>query len=143
MSFWQSKTKIRRVDKLFSDYIRNRDNWHCVYRFQCLGVIDYRDNPGGLTNSHFQKRRHESTRFEPDNCDSACRTCHGWVEDKSEGKKALEAWKKKQLGPKRYASLLVQAQTYQHKDDKLNLLKIKLLLKEQARDKLKLLNIKV
>lgn len=123
MSHWQSKTKIRRSDTLFSQYIRKRDK-ECVYKFKCFGHQDFKD----LTCSHYIKRRHESVRFDPENCDAACRPCHQWVEDTVEGKDALRFFKIKQLAWKHNA-LLVRAHQYKKRDDKMDLLIAKELLK--------------
>jgi hypothetical protein len=125
MSFWQAKTKIRPTDTKFSRLIRARDNWHCVYKFKCIGSIDYQDNPGALTCSHYHKRRKESVRFDPLNCDSACRLCHAWVEDTMEGMIALNQWKLTQLGKREYDLLFIRANTYQARDDKLVALYLK------------------
>lgn len=127
MSFWQAKTKIRREDKLFSDYIRARDGWRCAYRFKCNGE-SFEDNKGGLTCSHYFKRRHESTRFEVKNCDAACRKCHMWVEDTVEGRKALKDWKIKQLGAQGHMLLELQKESYKKKDPVMDLLYVKSLL---------------
>ena len=124
------RIKIRQSDKVFSEAIRERDGWKCQYKFKCAGVIDYRSNPGALSCSHFLKRRHESTRFDPENCDAACASCHMFVEDTVEGKQALEWWKLQQLGERRYKLLHIKAQTYKRRDDKLDLLVAKLFLKE-------------
>ena len=129
MSFWQAKTKIRREDKLFSDYIRARDGWRCSYKFKCMGVYNFLENKGGLTNSHFIKRRHESVRFDPENCDAACRPCHSFVEDKTEGRRALENWKLTQLGTARFNALRARKYAYKKKDPMLDLLYVKELLK--------------
>jgi len=118
--------KRDQADILFSKWIRNRDNWTCV---RCKRK--HPEGAGTLGNSHFWSRRHESTRFEPDNCDSLCNMpCHHlWgADDRAEYK----AWKEKQLGKKRYDSLAVQAQTYQKKDRKHTLMALKLLIAEQA-----------
>lgn len=130
MSFWQAKTKLRPTDVRFSNYIRERDNWHCQYRFKCSGLIDFRANKGGLTTSHFHKRRKESVRFDPENSDAACRPCHRFVEDTPEGQQALKAWKLNQLGEQRYKLLEVRAQTPGHRDDFLTSLYIKQLNKD-------------
>ncbi len=132
MSFWQSKAKLRPADILFSKYIRERDDWHCVYKFKCSGLEDFRNNKGALTTSHFYKRANETIRFDPRNADSGCRPCHRWIEDTAEGKKALEEWKKKQLGEEEYKKLMVLANTTGHRDDKLITLYLKQLMKEYA-----------
>lgn len=131
MSFWKAKTKIRNSDRLFSEYIRRRDGWRCQYRIKCYGNEDFSEDKGALTNSHFIKRANEAVRFEPLNCDSACRKCHQWIEDTSKGAAWLKEWKLKQLGEQKYRLLQVQAfQTRKKRDDKLDVWYAKLLLKE-------------
>lgn len=117
------KVKIRTNDKNFSKYIRERDKGLCQYNFKC-----YRGTPG-TDCSHFQKRRKESVRHDPANCDLACRKCHFFIENDPLGQKTLEAWKEKQLGEKEYKALLIRANTYGKRDDFLTSLYIKELLK--------------
>jgi hypothetical protein len=114
--------KRDRADILFSLYIRNRDSWTCV---RCK-----RQHPEGaatLGNSHFYGRRNESTRFEPDNCDSLCNMpCHHkWGGD---DRMEYREFKLKQLGKKRYDQLVFQAQSYKKKDRKMRLLEVKALV---------------
>lgn len=125
MSFWQSKTTIRPADKVFSEYIRRRDN-HCVYATpRCKNWTTWRD----LTCSHFIKRRYNSVRYDPDNCDAACRSCHRWVEDTYEGAAWLEQFKRTQLGERRYAGLFLRKQQTVKRDDTIALAYAKQLLK--------------
>lgn len=72
---WSFKIKRRPADVLFSKYIKQRDKGLCQYNFVCFRGTE------GTDNSHFQKRRHESTRFDTKNCDLACRPCHNFVEN--------------------------------------------------------------
>lgn len=122
-SFWQAKTKIRPTDRLFSKYIKLRDKGLCQYNFKC-----FRGTPG-IDASHFQKRRKETVRFDPNNVDLACRSCHLFVET-SEGKKALEAFKKNQLGEQGYNLLLIKANQTGKRDDFMTKLYIKQLMKD-------------
>ena len=117
------KIKIRPADKEMSTYIRLRDGGVCQYKFKCFGAQ-------GTDCSHFQKRRKESVRFDPENCDLACRKCHYFVENDPIGQKTLEEWKLKQLGQKRYNALLIRANMTQRKDDKMARLQIKALMQE-------------
>ena len=131
MSFWQSKTKILRPDLLFSQFIRKRANWHCELKFKCNGVEDFRDNKGGLTCSHFEKRSKRTVRYDPENCDAACRPCHRYVEDTQEGIQAYKDWKKKKLGDVGYRNLIIRAnQTQPPMDKKMELLYVKELIKQ-------------
>lgn len=124
MTFWQSKTKIRRTDQLFSQYIRQRDG-ECVYKVKCYGHQDIKE----LHCSHFHGRARESTRFDPENCDSACRTCHAFVHT-ADGIRWLEQFKKKQLGERNFNLLTLRANTPSKRDDTIMLLYVKQLLKD-------------
>lgn len=117
------KVKIRPADKLFSQYIRLRDKMLCKYNFKCLrGTL-------GSQTSHFQKRRKESVRFDEENGDWTCGKCHFFIENDPTGQRTLEEWKKNQLGEKRYKALLVRANQIGKKDDKLNEIILKQLIK--------------
>ncbi len=120
MSWW--KVKIRTADKWMSKFVKLRDRGLCQYNFKC-----FRGTPGS-DNSHFQKRRHESVRFDPENCDLACRSCHLFVEEHPDGQRTLEKWKLKQLGERRYNLLMIRKQTAQKKDDYMAILYIKELI---------------
>lgn len=112
-SYYRSKMKIRRSDAIFSEYIRRRDVG-CVYKFKCSNLIqDWKS----LQASHWQGRRHEGTRFDPDNVDASCAKCHAWITDTAEGAKALDAFKLNQLGQQRYNMVLLRANSYSKKDE--------------------------
>lgn len=118
MSFWQGKAKIRPTDMQFSKYIRKRDGM-CVFNKKCEKAIaeEYQGDEEylkKLTNSHFYGRRKESTRFDEENCDTACRACHMYYE---EHKEEYREWKMKQLGDKRFNALVLRANTAGHRDD--------------------------
>src|SRR3990167_10643376 len=106
------RIKRRPADILFSNYIRERDNWKCVYKFKCYGQIDFRENKAGLATSHFYKRRKESVRFDPDNADASCLSCHRFVEDSAAGVQTLQEFKKKQLGEKRFNALWIRSEEH-------------------------------
>jgi len=118
MSFWQAKTKLRPTDLQFSKYIRLRDG-KCVFGIKC------NQRPEGetqeeyikrLTNSHLEGRRKESVRFDEENCDTACRKCHQYLE---EHKNEYREWKHKQLGEQRYNLLVIRANTPGKRDDEM------------------------
>lgn len=101
--------KLDKADRFFSLYIRERDNWTC----QRCGKIFNRDEPNILQNSHYHGRASESTRFDPDNCDSACHYCHRyWESHKAEYKK----FKENQLGKERFKLLNIRNTQYRHKN---------------------------
>lgn len=118
------KVKIRTNDKNFSKYIRTRDKGLCQYNFKCFRGTE------GTDCSHFQKRRKESVRFDTQNCDWVCRRCHFFVENDPSGQRTLEEWKEKQLGEREYKLLLLRANSFGKRDDKLSAMYIKELMKE-------------
>lgn len=124
------KVKIRPADKEFSNYIRERDGWKCRYGFRCSRNEDFSANKGGLDCSHFQKRRKETVRFDPENCDAACKACHHFVENDKMGESRLGSFKLEQLGTKRYNALLVRTNQTGKKDDVMARLQIKALIQE-------------
>lgn len=65
------KLKLDVADKLFSLWIRTRDEWTC----QRCGVY-YEPPTRALHCSHFKGRGKENTRFDPRNADSLCYGCH-------------------------------------------------------------------
>lgn len=121
MSFWQAKTKIRPADKLFSEYIRKRDK-DCRYRVKCFGHQDFKE----LHCSHYHGRRKESVRFDPENCDAACRACHAYVHEHPDW---LDEWKLNQLGEQRFNALTLRANMPGKKDDQMTIIALKQLLK--------------
>lgn len=114
------KPKIRKSDKYFSEYIRRRDG-RCMYGFRCWSnMAPIVTDPLAwkqLDCSHWQKRRHEGTRFDPKNCDAACKKCHHFVENDPEGQKTLDAFKLKQLGQIEYNKVLIRKNTVTKRDD--------------------------
>lgn len=96
------KTKRDKRDVLFSIMIRERDNHTC----QFCGKTNQTNQ---IQNSHFWKRGDKATRFDPENCDALCASCH----DKHEGCKQgfYREWKLKQLGTRRYNALEKRARS--------------------------------
>ena len=66
--------KSTKWDKVFSKYIRTRDEWVC----QRCGK-GHPPNSQGLHNSHFVGRGNYSTRFDVDNCEALCYGCHRYL----------------------------------------------------------------
>lgn len=120
---WNHKVTIRPNDRLFSSYIKARDKGRCVYNFRCFVGTP------GTDCSHFQKRRKETTRYDPDNCDLSCRKCHWFIENDPKGQETLEEWKENQLGAQGYKALLVRANTIGKRDDFLTKIHLKELMK--------------
>lgn len=119
------KTKIRPNDTLWTKYIRIRDKNTCA----CCGLEIYNMHNSGV--SHFHNRRKESVRYEDDNCDLMHTIpCHqNWEHEKKEGR-AYYNFKLKQLGEKRFNSLILQANETGSRDDEMSKLIIKKKIEE-------------
>jgi 5-methylcytosine-specific restriction endonuclease McrA len=122
------KVKIRPSDKLWTEYIRLRDNNICC---KCGKVIESKYNSGV---SHFHNRTKESTRYDDENCDLMCNIpCHQeWEHEKKEGRDYYN-FKLNQLGQKRFDLLTLRANTTGKRDDKLNKIIIQEKIKEIER----------
>ena len=60
------KAKLHDADKLFSQYIRNRDGWACV---RC-------GSPVTPQCAHLHSRIYRAIRFNPKNATTLCKGCH-------------------------------------------------------------------
>ncbi len=100
------KIKILKLDKMFSDYIRKRDNHTCQF---CGSVFNQLEKAGlqGLDCSHFWGRASKGTRFDPDNADALCSGCHMTHEPNKQG--FYREFKIKQLGQYGYDRLNLKA----------------------------------
>ena len=111
------RIKIRRSDKLFREYL-----------LKLRGEISaFSGKRGKVQVSHFHGRRHENTRFDEENCDLLTFSEHQYFE---ENPAAYQEWKLKQLGEKKYKELMVRANTYKKRDDKLQEIILKKLVEK-------------
>lgn len=122
MSFW--KVKLRSTDKLFSLYIRTRDNWTCQFCHR-----DFSEKKGGLDCSHYWTRGRENTRFDPENCIALCKYHHDKL-GHGDGRDDYKKLMLERLGQEELDKLDIRAYTYKKRDDILDKLCIKELLKE-------------
>ena len=107
--------KRRPTDILFSQYLRKK-----IGKCQVCGKIKK------LEASHFFGRRHENTRFDERNVDVLCNYDHRrFGEDPWE----YCRWKEKRLGAKAIEVLAVDAFLAKERDDKMDMIKIKALVK--------------
>jgi len=126
------KAKERKTDKLFSIYIRTKDGWRCIACDLENGSKDYSENKRGLHCSHYWGRGHENTRFDPENCDSLCWYHHKFGWGHGDGRNEYTAYMRKKLGDKGFDLLDVRAHTYKKRDDKLDMIILKELLKQET-----------
>ena len=114
------RTKLRKTDSMFAQYIKKRDDYAC----QCCRK---KAQPRGLHCSHYWGRGHESTRFDPDNCVALCFWCHlRWGH--GEGRSEYMTFMIARLGQERYDALSVKAHTIKKRNDKADEIYIKELL---------------
>lgn len=107
------KIKIRKVDTLFSNQVRERANW----KFESCHK-DYRNNRQGLHCSHYFGRGRENTRFDFDNCMALCMYCHLQLGHGDRREEYTELMIKR-LGNKGFKNLKIRAYQFKKKDDKL------------------------
>lgn len=116
------KIKIRPSDKLFSQYIRTRDDWTCQ---RCYKT--YEPPTQALHCSHFQGRGKESTRFDPENAVALCYGCHQYF---TSHPAEHYQWQVNRLGQDVVDKLVLRSNQYKKRDDKMEVLIWKEALKE-------------
>ena len=68
------KNLVKRLDNVFSLYIRLRDaDNEMVKCFTCDKISHYKK---GMQCGHFQSRKNYATRWDPDNCRVQCYACN-------------------------------------------------------------------
>ncbi len=102
------------ADDWFSKYIRLRDG-KCK---RCHSPIELngKGDPVSHQNSHFQGRRKEATRFDPENCDTLCGACHMYF-TANPGEHYM--WQVSQKGQNTVNEIIVRSNSYCKKDRKL------------------------
>lgn len=95
---------LKLADKKFSDWLRERNNYTCE---KC----GYYEEPPTkrIQNSHYIGRAHKATRYDPENCDVFCASCHHLWEDAKQYD--YRDWKIKKLGKKKHDELIKKAQS--------------------------------
>lgn len=125
------KTKERKTDLKFSKYIRTRDGWRCLACIEEKGFSkDYSSNKRGLQCSHYWGRGRENTRFDPENCISLCWYHHNFAWGHGDGRQEYTGFMRKRLGDQGFDLLDLRAHTRKKRDDKLDEIIIRELLKE-------------
>lgn len=109
----QSKPNlIKKLDKVFSLYIRLRDVMPSGYGkcISCGKIKAFAE----LDCGHFHSRTHMATRFDEDNCSAECRFCNRFSADHLIG---YERNLKKKIGENRFNLLNVKAHSCKHWSD--------------------------
>ena len=96
------KIKVNKLDAIFSQLVRTRDNWTC----QVCGKYFPEGERRSLHCSHFHGRRKQSVRYEPLNAAAHCFACHKYL---SENPLEFADWILSHLGPAGVALLTVMA----------------------------------
>jgi hypothetical protein len=102
------KVKIDKADKIFSQFIRTRDNWTCQ---RCKK--QYEPPTSALHCSHFMGRGKESTRFDEENADALCYGCHQYF---TSHPAEHYMWQVDKKGQKTVDALVLRSNQYQKKD---------------------------
>ena len=101
--------KITKWDRVFSKYIRTRDNWTC----QRCGT-GHPPNSQGLHCSHFVGRAKYSVRFSEENCEALCYGCHQYFTSNPD---IHRAHKVKRLGRAKFKALKLRSRKLVKKRD--------------------------
>lgn len=105
------KTLIRKLDEVFSRYIRLRDaDEHGYIRCISCGRIHHFSK---MQNGHFINRKHMSTRFDEQNCNGQCIKCNMYDEGCNAG---YEFGLKRKYGPQIINILYLRKHTYKKWD---------------------------
>lgn len=126
MSF--GKVTIDAADKAFSQYIRLRDGM-CL-RCRIPVTVNGKGLPTSLQASHFQGRRKENTRFDPDNVCALCMGCHMYF---TANPAEHYQWQVDRLGQKTVDEVILKSNTYLKKDRQLQAMYWSQELKELVR----------
>lgn len=121
------KVKIRKSDKLFSQFIRTRDGWTCQ---RCY--TKYEPPTSALHCSHFQGRGKESTRFDPENADALCYGCHQYF---TSHPAEHYQWQVNKKGQDVIDKLVLRSNQYKKRDDKMEVITWEQALKELQQTK--------
>lgn len=114
--------KIRKSDKLFSTFIRQRANWKCE---RCGRQHEMTSQ--GLHCAHVFTRSREATRHDPENAYALCYGCHSWGH---RNPLQFHEWVKGKMGDEAYMRLMIRSNSYGKRDDKLAEITLQAMLKE-------------
>lgn len=111
------RIKIDPADEWFSKYIRLRDGecrrCHSPVQFNAKG------DPISHQMSHFQGRRKEATRFDPENGDTLCAACHLYL---TANPFEHVQWQISVKGENTVNAIVIRSNGYKKKDRKMDAL---------------------
>lgn len=108
------KVKADRADIFFSQWVRLRDG-ECLRCHKPLEV-NVKGLPVSLQASHFQGRRKEATRYDPQNVCALCPGCHRYF---TENPAEHYQWQVQRLGQEEVDSIVQRSNLHKKKDRKL------------------------
>jgi len=118
MIYGQKVWSLGVADTRFSLWLRELRGYTCEY-------CGFYDAPPTrlIQNSHYIGRKHMATRFDPNNCDVLCSSCHALWEDKKQYE--YRDWKIQKLGEVAHNDLLIKSRgTLGQKDSIYNCMKL-------------------
>ena len=118
--------RLRPTDQLFRKYVLLRDDYTCA---KCKKKYSPDENLQGLHVSHYWGRGRENTRFAPDNVCLLCYGCHR-IWGHGDGKDQYKQFMIDRLTQQGFDMLDVRAHLSKKRDDSLDKIFIKELLKE-------------
>ena len=127
MSF--GRIKVRKVDSLFSNYIRDKNNFTCE---RCGRRHEW--GSSGIQASHFIGRSNEAVRFDEENVRVFCAGCHNHFHKNPQ---QFVEWMKKKLGERGYKVLIVRANQTVKRNDKMQKIILDYLIEELRMNRLK------
>ncbi len=76
-------TSKKRLDTIFSEFIRRRDadDKGFIRCISCGKVVHWKESDCG----HYINRKHNSTRYDEQNCNAQCRSCNRFDEGNIQG----------------------------------------------------------
>ena len=138
MPVWQFKSGVGSADRLFFRFILDRDGHVCKHCGTDGRITEL------VCSYFFFKRRMDSVRFDPDNCDALCKPCRRYFYGKKGRPRRrvgfapqaepqdYRTWKIEQLGQQRFGALEILANTRVKRDHKMVVRKIKSLIADQT-----------
>lgn len=116
------KIKLNSADIAFSNYVRTRDSWTCMFCFRT------KDQGWLMQCAHIFSRSRQNTRFDPDNAICLCARCHDAFHSgkRAEKESGIEFpifsdWIKQLFGEQKYDLLKYKSQQRGRKPNKLEI----------------------